>query len=428
MVKSNRRASNDNLNRMRLKPLYYGWVMVIISTVILAANAMVFYSFGVFLKPVTAEFNWDRGALSLAFSINFLLAGFLAIFVGRWADKYGPRFFVTANGLLTALGFFLLSQVHSLGEVYLIWGLPLSIAGSCSFIPMTSAIPRWFIAKKRALALSLTLSGFGIGGMVVPLLAEWLIADYGWRQAYIVLAVIILVLVTSLAQLMKTPAQLGLDSLAARPQASQSPVAPFQEGFSLGQAIRTGRFWLFSGFLFCLMFTSQMIFTHIVPHAVDIGLPGAMAASILSVFAVALLAGRLVVSFLGDKMGTRPTLAVGVVMAMVSLVWLLFASNTWMFYLFAVLWGVAWGGIYPMQMMLMAEFFGLKFLGIIQAALTFIGTVGGAAGAPLAGYIFDVTRSYRIAFLGGLVLCGMALVLGFILLFRRSGKSVTVAE
>ena len=99
---------------MKLKHLHYSWVMVVIASFILIALAPIFYTFGIFLKPLTMEFNWDRGALSGAYSLMFLLNGFLAVFGGRLSDKYGPRLLLTISGLFMGVGLLLMSQVNSL--------------------------------------------------------------------------------------------------------------------------------------------------------------------------------------------------------------------------------------------------------------------------------------------------------------------------
>ncbi len=120
---------------IQVKRLYYGWVMVALAVIGLAICALPTYIFGVFMKPLTTEFRWERGALSLALSLMAIVSGLLSIVAGRVSDKYGPRFVVTANGILTAMGFCLMSRVDSLWQVYLIWGLLLGVGGSGIYLP-----------------------------------------------------------------------------------------------------------------------------------------------------------------------------------------------------------------------------------------------------------------------------------------------------
>ncbi|MFC1957547.1 MFS transporter [Chloroflexota bacterium] len=412
-----------------MKHLYYGWITVLFAAIILAAHALTFYSFGIFLKPIVAEFNWDRGALSAALAICLLVVGPLGILTGRLSDKYGPRLLVTANGVLTGIGFFLLSQISSLWQVYLIWGLILSVAGSGCVVPITSTIPRWF-AQKRGLAMGLTWTGIGLGGMIAPLLSQWLIDSYGWRQAYFILGLINFIIVTLLAQFIKhSPERIGLKPYGENESVEdEQSISSIAEGFTFKQAIKTGRFWLFGSILFCFFFTIQVIMVHIAPHIADIGISTTIAASIVSIFAATSLIGRNLSGFISDKVGTRFALKAFLVMVTLILIWLVFSREAWMFYLFAVLYGIAYGGMVPLQTLLTGELFGLKFLGMIVAALMLFGTIGGAVGAPLAGYIFDITGNYSLAFIICVILCMLATVLSLILSHSKDKKSIIMTK
>lgn len=407
---------------MKLKHLHYGWVMVIMSIFILATNGIPFYTFGIFLRPITTEFNWERGALSAALSITMLGAGGLGIITGRLSDKYGPRLLVTVNGVLAGIAFLLMSQISSLWQVYLIWGLLLSIANSCVFIPVMSTIPRWF-TKKRGIAMGIAVSGFGLGGVTTPFLAQWLISTYGWRQTYIFLGLITLVIITPLAQFMRpSPQRMGLKPYGENGIIEdEQPLTSIAEGLSFTQAIKTGRFWIFGLILFCFLFALQVIIVHIVPHAVDIGIPTTIAASLISILAGGGLIGKLTAGFISEKIGARLALSACLVLATLALIWLQFSRDVWTLYLFAAVFGVAYGGVVPLQNLIPAELFGLKFLGIILATIFLLGTIGGAIGPVLAGSIFDVTGSYRLAFLIAVILCALAIILSLILL-RSNGK------
>jgi len=408
-----------------LKHLYYGWVMVLLAIFILPAQGLAFYSFGIFLRPLTLEFNWERGALAAAFSMMLLVGGSLAILAGRLADKYGPRPLLTVNGLLTGTGFLLLSQVSSLGQVYLIWGIIMGVAFSCGFIPITSAIPRWF-TKKKGMAMGLTVTGYGLGGIISPPLAQWLISSYGWRQAYVILGLITLIIVIPLAQFMKhSPQRMGLKPYGGNgtiTRDDKQSLASAGEGLSFIQVIKTGHFWMFGFILFGYMFSLQTIIVHIAPHAMDIGILAMVAASIISVIGGASLIGRFSTGFISDKVGARRVLTACIAMLTLALIWVLFAKEIWMFYVFAVVFGIAYGGVVPMFTLIPAELFGLKFLGIISAATMLLGTIGGAIGAPITGSIFDATGSYNLGLLICVIIGALAIILSLILLKTKEWR------
>jgi len=407
---------------MKLEHPHYGWVMVVMAACIMATHALVFYAFGVFLKPLTVEFNWERGALSGAFSIALLLVGPFSILSGRLSDKYGPRILVTISGLSLGVGFLLMSQINSLWQVYLIWGLFMGVGISCSFVPIISTIPRWF-TKKRGIAIGIAVAGFGLGGVIVPPLAQWLISAFGWRQAYLILGLITFIVVIPLAQFMKhSPQRVGLKPYG-EDETIKDEHSLVTEGLSITQAIKTSRFWVWGLILFCFFFCIQVTIVHIVPHAVDIGVSPIIAASITSIIAGCSVIGKLSTGFLSDKVGSRLLLIACISLATLALLWLLFAKEIWMLYIFAVIFGIGYGGIVLLQTVISAELFGLGSLGMVLATLMFCGTIGGALGAPLAGSIFDITGSYGLAFLICVIICALAIILSLILLKAKGWRS-----
>jgi len=414
--------------RMKLKHLHYGWVVAFIGASILAAFALVNHTFGIFLRPLTMEFGWDRGALSGAVSMALVLTGFLSILSGRLSDKYGPRILVTLSGLIAGIGFLLMSQINSLWEVYLIWGLFIGVGGSCCIIPVTATIPRWF-EKKRGVAIGITVAGVGLGGIISPPLAQWLISSYGWQQAYIILGLIIIIIIIPLAQFMKhSPQRIGLKPYGESEAIQDKQSLASTRGLSFKQAIKTGRFWGFGLISFCFFSCLQVIIVHIVPYAVDIGISAIVAASILSIIAGSSFMGRLSMGFISDRVGGRLVLSTCLTLATLALIWLLFAKEIWAFYLFAVVFGFAWGGMVPLQTIITAELFGLKFLGAILGGVFLLGTGGGALGAPLAGTIFDITGGYSLALLICVILGTLAIIFSLILLRYKIGEGDVVYD
>lgn len=398
--------------------MHYGWVMVILSSAAMVAWAPVVYTFGVFLQPLTEEFGWERGALSGAFSFQMLLIGILSIFVGRLTDKYGPRIFVTLGGLLSSIGFLLMSQVDSLWQVYLSWGFFMGIGGGCFYIAIISTIPKWF-AKRTGIAVGITVAGMGLGAMISPPLIQWLISVYGWQQPLIILSIAILVIIVPLAQFMRhSPQRMGI-----RPYGDvrdtigdELPLLSAAEGTSFTQAVKTSRFWFFGLTLFFTFFSVHVIIVHIVPYAVDVGIPALAAASLLSVTAGGSVVGRLTIGLIADRVGGRVALSFCVILITLSLLWLLFSRDVWMFYVFSVIFGFGYGGMILLVTIVTAELYGLASLGMMLGIFAFYDTAGGVIGPPLAGSIFDATGSYSLAFLISVMLGVLAIILSLALL------------
>ncbi len=166
---------------------------------------------------------------------------------------------------------------------------------------------------------------------------------------------------------------------------------------------------------------------HIVAHATDIEIPAVTAAGILSFISGITIIGQLVTGFLSDRIGGRPALTVCLSLIILALIWLLFAKEIWMFYVFAVVFGLANGGFTILLPVISAELFGLVSLGVIIGALAVFITLGEGLGSPVSGTIFDITESYRIAFLVGIGICTVAVILSLLLL-RYKGKTGMARE
>jgi len=380
-----------------MKHLHYGWIMVGGAAFILAVQAMSFYSFGIFLRPITLQFNWDRGALSIAMSVMMLISGILSIFTGRLSDKYGPRILLTFAGILAGSGFLLMSQVSELWQVYLLYGGLIAVGNSAIVVPITTTVVRWF-SQKRGLALGLTWTGIGTGGVTAPILSQWLINTWDWRWAFAVLGGLNALVIIPIAQYMRRdPEQVGLKPYGAEGFAEVAE-APVTGGMTFRQAMRTRQFWLVGIMLFCLVFIGQIMVNHLAPHSQDIGISATIAASFISIYAATSLIGRNLCGFIADRIGSRTAMLIGFAMVTIGMVWLAFSTQVWMLYLFSLWYGISFGIIVPLQSLLTGELFGLKSLGIITATLMLAGSIGGAISAPLAGAIFDSTGKYDIAF------------------------------
>lgn len=405
-----------------MRRVHYGWIIAFVSAGIMATCSLSVYTFGVFLEPLQTHFGWDRGPLSLAPSISYVVAGILAIGTGKLSDRYGPRVLVSAGGLMMGVGFVLMSQISQLRDAYVFWGLFMGLAFGCFISPLISTIPRWFV-QKRGMAVSIQTTGFGIGAVISPLLAQTLISSYGWQHAFVILGVIAWAAIIPLAQFIKrSPADKGLRPYGDHEEElAGAEVAG--EGLSLAQAVRGSQFWVTGAIWFLWFFSLQAIAVHIVPHAKDIGISKIAAASILSLIAGFSIVSRASMGALSDKLGARKSLVLCLVLATLALVWLIFAREMWAFYVFAIAFGLAYGGVIPLASLVPAELFGTKSLGAIIGALMLYSTIGGAGGSPFAGYVFDATRSYQSVFPILAVICFTALLLAVVQMRYGAKKS-----
>ena len=377
---------------------FYGYVVAIAAFVIALIAWGTTYAFGVFFIPLIGEFGWTRAVTSVAYSLMVFFRGLFSIVHGRLTDRFGPRPVLTVCALFLGSGYLLMSQITAIWQLYLFYGVIIAVGVSGAYVPLLSTVARWFV-KRRGMMSGIVLSGVGVGTMMMPPLAEWLISTHGWRISFIVIGVISLVFIVSAAQFLRySPRQVEQQP----PESNKVPEEGTDltaEGFSFQQAVRTRQFWLFLGVLFCHIFCVQTMIVHTVPHVIDQGAAAIIAASVLTVIGGGSLAGRVLMGILGDRMGTRLSFAICFIGASVALLWLLVAEEVWMLYIFATVFGFASGGMYVLGSPMAAEFFGLRSHGVIFGVAIFGGAVGGAIGPTLAGHIFDISGSYQMAFL-----------------------------
>lgn len=391
---------------------FYGYVVALVSFLIKVVMWGVTYSFGVFLKPLSAEFGWSRASISGAYSLFMILHGFLCIVAGGLNDRFGPRKVMTVCGFFMGLGYLLMSQISAIWQLYLFYGVIIAIGFSGSFVPLISTVARWFV-KRRGLMTGFVVSGVGVGTMIMPLMANWLITNYGWRTSYIVIGSIVLVLIMLAAQfLRRDPAQMG--QLAyGEGEVKEEGLDLQGGGFSLREAIHTMQFWMVGAVFVCFDFCLESAIVHIAPHATGLGISSAIAATFLATIGGGGTVGRIMMGGAGDRIGNRLAAAVCFILMSAALFWLLGAREVWMLYLFAAVFGFAYGGFAALQSPIVAELFGMSSLGMILGSVIFIGTIGDAIGPVLTGGIFDITGSYHQAFL----ICAIVAIIGFILTF-----------
>ena len=397
------------------KPKYfYGYVIVGAGLVIQLLIWGAYRSYGLFFTPLSSEFGWTSAVISGAYSLAYLLCGFLAIVSGRLSDKLGPRIILITCGLFLGLGYLLMSQVGSIWQLYLFLGVMVGAGNSGADAPILSTLARWFV-RRRGMVTGITKAGAGIGMLSIPLLAAWLISSYGWQNAYVVFGIITLVGVVSVALFLKRdPEQVGqLPDGAPQVEEANSNIDTRQ--FSLREVIGLRRFWIFSATWFLLSFCTQIVMIHIAPHVIQLGISATIAATILSTIGGVSILSRIGMGGVSDRLGKKATFIMALSLLAASLVWIQLAREAWMFYLFATLYGIAHGAFYTLISPMLAELFGLRSLGIILGVVSFSGTVGGSIGPVLSGRIFDITSSYQPAFLVCLALSVVAIILMFFL-------------
>jgi MFS family permease len=372
------------------------------------------YSFGVFLKPILTDFGWTRAATAGAYSLNAIVFAISSVFAGKLSDRFSPGIVMTACGIIVSTGYFLMSQFTTLWQIYLIYGVLLSIGTAGVFITLLSTVAKWFITRMGT-ATGIVIAGIGAGIIIVPPLASFLITSYSWRISFMAIAAMTLLIPLVLARFfMRGHAHVQSFAQSNDSETDNSP-SMLTQGFTLQQALHTRQLWIICGIYFISALCLQTLVVHIVAHATDVGIPANIAATILSVIGVVSIISKVSTGISLDRIKCRPILITIAILTSCSFLLLQLPAELWILYLFAALFAVGYGGWATTQSPTVAEYFGLKTHGAILGA-TFIGVgLGSALGPYAAGLIFDTTGSYSLAFWGCFVFCVIAIILPIML-------------
>lgn len=323
--------------------VFYGWFIVIAGFCIQMVSWGILTAFGVFFNPLLGEFGWARATLSGAHSVAILVLGFTGIIVGRLGDRFGPRMVMVGCGVLFGLGYLLMSQINAVWQLYLFYGVVVGIGVSGSDVLLLSTVARWFV-KKRGMTSGIVKVGTGVGMLIMPVAANWLISANGWRNSYIILGSVALVLIVLMALfLRRDPSQKGLVPYGEE-KASTGSLNSVDKGHSLREAIATRPFWMLCIVFLLIFFCAQAILVHIAPHALELGISATGAASVLATIGGTSIAGRFIMGSAGDRVGIKLTTVICLAILAVALFWLQLAGELWMLYLFALMYGFAHGG------------------------------------------------------------------------------------
>ena len=377
--------------------LFYGWWVVTAAFAVTFVGFGSAYTFSAFVESLQRDFGASRGSVSLVFSLAGFLYFGLGIVSGPLADRFGSRRLAVAGMILTGLGLAAASMARSLMEVYAAYGIGVGLGVGCAYVPAIGAVQRWFV-RRRGFASGLAVSGIGVGTLVMPPLATWLIASLGWRGAYLVLGILTATIGGGLSLLIENDPRdrhLGPDGDPPQPRAPSSKA----DGASVGEAIRSRRFIsLYAACLIC-SFGVFVPFVHLVPYARNHGVAAASAVLLLGVIGIGSTAGRFFLGGLADRIGRQRSLLLmfaGMALALAS--WAI-ATGPWSLGAFAFVFGIFYGGWVAVLPAVVMDYFGGRnvsgLIGILYTSVAF----GTLVGPSAAGFAFDFSHSYTVAIL-----------------------------
>lgn len=372
----------------------YRWVIVAAGGLLSCVAIGGMFSLPVFLQPVSQATGWSVAGISTAMTIAFLTMALGSMAWGNLSDRYGPRVVVLSGTVILTVGLALASQATSLLMFQIVFGLLVGGGTAAIFAPMMAAVTGWFDTH-RSLAVSLVSAGMGVAPMTMSPLAGWLVTNYDWRSAMLIIAALAAVLMLPAGLLVRRPPALENTTT----DAAQSHDAG-EGDLTLAQVLRSPAFiiLLVTNF-FCCATHAGPIF-HTVSYAVTCGIPLLLAVSIYSVEGLAGLAGRIGFGVMGDRFGARRVLVLGLLVQAFGALGFLLARDLGSFYAVAALFGFIYAGVMPLYSVIARENFPLHMMGTVIGGIAMAGSLGMSTGPLVGGLIFDIFDSYRWLYVG----------------------------
>ena len=381
--------------------VYYGWAIVAAAFTLMFTGFGVVYTFAAFFKAFQTEFGAPRAHVSLVFSLCAFLYFLLGAPAGMLADRFGPRKVSLVGACVLALGLAGASFAPSLEALYVTYSVGIGVGVGLTYVPSVGAVQPWFL-QRRAFATGIAVAGIGAGNLVVPPLAAWWIELYGWRGAYLALAVFALVLAGTAACIIdNNPArrELRTGESIPPPRASEP-----QAGATLGEALRSRVFWILYVSLFLPTIGVFVPMVHLAPYASDLGHPESEGVLLISLIGLGSLLGRFGIGGLADRIGRLQSLALMYAGLGACFVAWWQSQSLWALAAMAVAMGLFYGGFVATMPAVVMDIFGGRAVSAIIGWLYTAPGIGTLVGPPLAGYAFDRLGSYDAPILGAAAL------------------------
>lgn len=382
---------------------FVGWRMVGVAFFIdFVAVGFFFYSYGVFFKAIAGEFGDSRLGVALGLTVTSAVGAIAAPLVGRALDRFALKRVIGVGATSMALGFLGLSLVQTPMQFYLVLGLFIGFgASSMGNLATSKLVANWF-DRRRGTALGIAATGVSLSGVIMPYVSAEVIANYGWRQGFMVygLFTFLVVVPMVLKFVVSRPEELGLrpDGALQLTTAEAENVSVAPPRLSMHDVWRERNFWvivLTFGLIFCCMSTTL---THMVPRLTDMGHALSLASLVMSLCAGFGIVGKLSFGWLGDKLPMRRILLAVIAVQFAGQFIMYGATQLWLFALGAALFGYGVGGVVPLHGAIVGKTFGRErfgaVLGLMRPAMFPVQILG----VPFAGWVYDTTGSYALAF------------------------------
>ena len=389
--------------------VFHGWYIVAVAAITGAAAGIASYSFGLFFNPMHNSLGWSRTAISLALTFRAVTGMFISPVYGPIVDrKHGAVLLMVGGGVVLGVALVLTSQVTQLWQFYLLIGVAygMSVAALGPQVVTPTVIAKWFI-RMRGRAIAIVSLGHNVGAVIFVPLTAFIIVNFGWRDAWFLLGIVGFILVVPLSALFvrRTPEDVGLLPDGREPSSSGAqelnarPDLATEHDWTLREAARTPALWLIVvGFTISGAGLGGFL-PHVIPAMTDKGYSTVVATGMLTLFSILVVVTKMTWGILGERVQVRYLIAVSYFAATATMLVMILVDSGPLILLFPVLYSVGGGGYAPLSSLMWANYFGRGSLGTIRGVFFPVTQAIGAVSPVFAGYVFDTTDSYDLAFL-----------------------------
>lgn len=379
--------------------LFYGWWVVLAAFLNLFFSVgIIYYGFPVFYPSLVNQLGFTRGQVTQGFLIGFVGAGLLfGLLAGALIDRLGPRRVIRFGIAFVGLSLVLMGAMSHLWQYYVLCFTEVVGYVLSGPIPNQVLVSNWFRVK-RGRAMGYAYLGLGLGGAISAPLINALIERFGWRRAFEIIGMLILLALFPVAQWVtrSSPGEMGLVPDGAAGGSAGRALSPAEDA-TVGGAIRSANFWLILGGTTLAIGAIGAVIQHLILFVKDLGYSASLASRVSSALLVSSLAGRVIVGYFADRFSKKNVMALFYLVMALCIPLLFLARRPAALWGFAVAFGFAMGADYMLIPLVTAECFGVSALGKLLALIIMGYSVGQWAGPVLAGRIFDATRSYDLA-------------------------------
>lgn len=408
--------------------IFWGWYIVGGASLVMGINYGARYCFGVFLKPMAAEFAMSRSVISLAAAINMLVYSFCAIFVGRMLDRIAPRWITTAGAIIAACGYILTGFVSTPLGLYISYGLMVGLGSAgMGVVACSSSVGKWFISK-RGLAIGIASMGISLGTVTLTPLSGYIVGVLSWRAGLMALGVITLLIGVFVSQTLMR--KTNPEAYGLLPDGDKTTIIHHSSAAQAVHKVSTltlfkdSRFWTLAVCQGLAVMISMSVFVHQVAYATDNGIDKMAAAASLAAISMTGFMGQFLFGWITDRIkDPKYGSFIGILFMLTGTILLLNVRTVSQLYVCALIYGFGYGSLAPILPLLVANRFGRHVMGSIYGLLTFFIGVGGAIGPVLGGVIYDHFGSYRYLWLINIFVLSC---IAFAILTLKKGKQYTI--